>query len=104
MALAAARRTDADIAHMNAALENLLPVTRQWGETTLAAHGEVHQALYTAPHNTVMIRMLNDRLVALVTDRDADAAESLTCSHIAISLTAAALEAHETQRGTHPSA
>ncbi len=91
---------------MNAALENLLPVTRQWGEVALAAHREVHQALYSASHNTVMVRMLNDlwdksdryrraglelppggeprtrdfeehhRLVALVTDREADAAQA----------------------------
>jgi DNA-binding GntR family transcriptional regulator len=125
MALAAERRTPADIDRMNAALETLLPVTRQWGEVALAAHREVHEALYTASHNTVMIRMLNDlwdksdryrraglelppggeprtrdfeehhRLVALVSEGDVDAARSLTCSHIANSLTAAALDAHE---------
>ncbi len=134
MALAASRRTDADLARMNAALENLLPVTRQWGEVALAAHRELHEALYSASHNTVMIRMLNDlydksdryrraglelppggeprtrdfeehhRLVALVTDRDADAAQTLMCSHIANSLTAAALAAHEVQADGHTSA
>ena len=134
VALAAVRRTDADIARMNAALENLLPVTREWGEVALAAHREVHEALFSASHNTVMVRMLNDlwdksdryrraglelppggeprtrdfdehhRLVALVTDRDAEAAQSLMCSHIANSLTAAALDAHEAQAGLHPRA
>lgn len=128
VALAAARRTDADIARMNAALEELLPVTRQWGEPALAAHREVHEAIYAASHNTVMVRLLNDlwdksdryrragldlppggeprtrdfeehhRLVALVTDQDADAAQSLMCSHIEHSLTAAALDAHEGQQ------
>ncbi|MFD1826502.1 GntR family transcriptional regulator [Mumia zhuanghuii] len=125
VALAALRRTDADITRMNAALENLLPVTRQWGEVALAAHREVHEALYTASHNTVMVRMLNDlwdksdryrraglelppggeprtrdfkehhRMVAMVADRDPEAAQGLMCSHIANSLTAAALEANE---------
>lgn len=133
MALAAVRRTEADIARMNAALENLLPVTRQWGEAGLAAHREVHEALYTASHNAVMIRMLNDlwdksdryrraglqlpsggeprtrdveehhHLVALVTEGNADAAQSLTCSHIAHSLTAAALDAHEARECVPPS-
>ena len=129
VALAASRRTDADIARMNAALEHLLPVTRQWGEVALAAHREVHEALYTASHNTVMVRMLNDlwdksdryrraglelppggeprtrdfeehhRLVALVINRDAVTAQDLMCSHIAHSLTAAALEANDSRPG-----
>jgi DNA-binding GntR family transcriptional regulator len=125
VALAAQRRTEADIARMNAALKNLLPVTRQWGEPALAAHREVHQALYSASHNDVMARMLNDlwdksdryrrvglelppggeprtrdfkehhRLVELVISKEADAAATLMCSHIDNSLTAAALSEHE---------
>ena len=45
---------------MSAALENLLPVTREWGETAVAAHCEVHQALYHSSHSDVMVRMLDD--------------------------------------------
>jgi len=124
IALAAARRTDSDIARMTAALENLLPVTREWGETALAAHRGVHEALYRAAHNEVMARILNDlwdksdryrrvglqlppggeprtrdfnehhRLVELVIAREADAASELMASHIDNSLTASALAEH----------
>jgi DNA-binding GntR family transcriptional regulator len=59
-ALAAARRTDADVAAMRAAVARLLPVTRAWGEEALAAHRAFHKALYLASHNDVMIRMLDD--------------------------------------------
>lgn len=134
VALAAERRTEEDIARMNAALKNLLPVNRQWGEAGLAAHREVHQALYGGSHNAVMIRMLNDlwdksdryrragldlpsgaeprtrdfeehhRLVELVTYREADAAQALMCSHIANSLTAAALTQHEATQDAPTSA
>jgi DNA-binding GntR family transcriptional regulator len=121
VALAAARRTDSDIARMKAALEELLPVTREWGEVALAVHREVHQALYAASHNAVMVRMLNDlwdksdryrrvglqlpdgaeprtrdfsehhQLVELVIAGEADAASQLMASHIDNSLTAHAL-------------
>lgn len=121
VALAATRRTDADIARMTTALEQLLPVTRAWGEAALAAHREVHEALYRSSHNTVMTRMLNDlwdrsdryrrvglqlppggeprtrdfnehhTLVELVVAGDADAASELMASHIDNSLTASAL-------------
>lgn len=124
IALAAAHRTDDDIARMMAALENLRPVNREWGETALAAHREVHEALYRAAHNDVMARILNDlwdksdryrrvglqlppgakprtrdfkehrELVELVIAGDADAASALMSSHIDNSLTAAALRMH----------
>lgn len=124
IALAASRRTDSDIARMKAALEELLPVTREWGETALAAHREVHEALYRAAHNEVMARLLNDlwdksdryrrvglqlpdgaeprtrdfnehrRLVELVIAGEADAASGLMASHIDNSLTASALLEH----------
>jgi DNA-binding GntR family transcriptional regulator len=58
--LAAERRTDADIDRMREALKALMPVTRRWGEPALAAHRELHQALYHASHNAVMIRLLDD--------------------------------------------
>jgi DNA-binding GntR family transcriptional regulator len=122
VALAAERRTADDIARMTIALENLVPVTREWGETAVAAHREVHQALYCASHNQVMIRMLDDlwdksdryrrfglqlppgaeprtrdfkehhSIVALVIAGEAGAASELMESHIENSLTATALE------------
>jgi DNA-binding FadR family transcriptional regulator len=51
IARAAVRRTDSDIAGMTAALDDLLAVTRKWGETALAAHRGVHEALYRSSHN-----------------------------------------------------
>lgn len=125
IALAASRRTDSDIARMKAALEELLPVTREWGETALAAHREVHEALYRSAHNEVMARLLNDlwdksdryrrvglelpdgaeprtrdfdehhQLVELVIAGEADAAYALMASHIDNSLTASALAQHD---------
>jgi DNA-binding GntR family transcriptional regulator len=123
--LAAARRTDEDVDRMRAALGELLPVTRQWGEQALTAHRRVHQALYHASHNAVMIRLLDDlwdksdryrrvglelppgaeprtrdfeehgQLVQLVIAGDATGAGDLMRSHIDHSLTASALAAHE---------
>jgi DNA-binding GntR family transcriptional regulator len=121
VALAAARRTDEDVARMQAALKRLRPVTRRWGETALAAHRDVHRALYCASHNEVMVRMLDDlwdksdryrrvglqlppggedrtrdfeehhELVRLVAAGDAAGASALMASHIDNSLTASAL-------------
>ncbi|WP_313815209.1 GntR family transcriptional regulator [Citricoccus sp.] len=58
--LAALRRTDREVAAMRAAAEELLPVTRTWGEEAIAAHRAFHRAIYVASHNTVMIRLLDD--------------------------------------------
>jgi len=128
--LAATRRTDADIDRMRTALADLLPVTRHWGEPALAAHRNLHRAIYYASHNTVMIRLLDDlwdksdryrrvgldlppgaeprtrdfeehgQLVELVIAGDAAAAGELMRSHIDNSLTAAALAAHESASAT----
>ncbi|GAB3270529.1 GntR family transcriptional regulator [Kineosporia babensis] len=127
LALAAQRRTEGDIERMNAALEKLLPVTREQGEPALVVHRELHEALYTASHNPVMTKMLNDlwdrsdryrrvglalppggeprlqdfeehqRLVELVVQGEAEAAERLMAEHIANSLTAAALADYQEQ-------
>ena len=121
IALACDRRTDADIARMQEALTHLLPVTQQWGEPALIAHREVHQAIYVASHNTVLVRLLDDvwdksdryrrvglqlppgaeprtrdfeehgRMVDLVIARKADEAYELMRNHIDHSLTATAL-------------
>lgn len=123
--LAAERRTDEDVARMRAALDRLLPVTREWGETAIAAHTALHRALYSASHNAVMVGMLDglwdksDRyrriglklppggaprtrdfdehrqLVELVVAGEGAVASELMCSHIDHSLTADALEQHE---------
>jgi DNA-binding GntR family transcriptional regulator len=58
--LAALRRTDREIAAMRAAADALLPVTRAWGGEAVAAHRAFHRAIYTASHNDVMIRLLDD--------------------------------------------
>jgi DNA-binding GntR family transcriptional regulator len=58
--LAALRRTDREIDAMRAAAEELLPVTRTWGEEAITAHRAFHRAIYVASHNTVMIRLLDD--------------------------------------------
>ncbi|GAA5107732.1 hypothetical protein GCM10023339_06050 [Alloalcanivorax gelatiniphagus] len=123
VALAAERRTDADVARMEAALKQLRPVTRTWGEAALAAHREVHRALYSASHNDVMVRMLDDlwdksdryrrvglqlppggedrtrdfeehhELVRRVVAGDAGGAADLMASHVDHSLAAAVLAA-----------
>ncbi|MFI0242501.1 GntR family transcriptional regulator [Streptomyces sp. NPDC016845] len=124
-ALAAARRTEDDITALRAAVDQLLPVTRQWGEGALSAHRVFHQTLYRASHNDVLIKMLDDlwdksdryrrlgldlppgdeprtrdlqehhRLVDLVVDGQADRAAQLMHDHIANSLTATAISALE---------
>jgi DNA-binding GntR family transcriptional regulator len=123
VALAAGRRTDEDVARMEAALKRLRPVTRRWGETALAAHREVHRALYCSSHNEVMVRMLDDlwdksdryrrvglqmppggedrtrdfeehhALVRLVVAGESEAAAALMASHVDHSLAAAVLAA-----------
>lgn len=127
--LAAVRRTDSDITCMRDALEKLLPVTRQWGEAGLNAHREVHQAIYYASHNSVLIRLLDDlwdksdryrrvglelpsgseprtrdfdehgEMVELVIAGDVEAAGNLMRSHIDNSLTVAALAAQGIKPG-----
>jgi DNA-binding GntR family transcriptional regulator len=58
--LAARRRTDREIIVMKAAADELLPVTRTWGEEAITAHRSFHRAIYAASHNDVMIRLLDD--------------------------------------------
>jgi DNA-binding GntR family transcriptional regulator len=119
--LAASRRTDADIARMQEALGQLLPVTQQWGEPALVAHRAVHRALYVASHNAVLVALLDDlwdksdryrraglqrppgaeprtrdfeehgRLVELVVAGGAEEAAALMRSHVDRSLIATAL-------------
>lgn len=125
VALAAARRTDADLAAMRAAAATLLPVTRQWGEDAIVAHSAFHRAVYLASHNVSMIRLLDDlwaksdryrrlglelppgneprtvdhrqhgEILDLVIAQDAEGAAALTRTHIENSLTGAVLDTLE---------
>ncbi|HEY3572774.1 MAG TPA: FCD domain-containing protein [Arthrobacter sp.] len=52
--------TDADLGAIRAAAGKLLPVTRIWGENAITAHREFHRAVYSASHNTTMIKLLDD--------------------------------------------
>ncbi|MBP2185392.1 GntR family transcriptional regulator [Amycolatopsis magusensis] len=119
--LAAERRTDTDLTTLRAAAARLVPVTRTWGEEGLTAHRAFHRALYTASHNDVLIRMLDDiwdksdryrrlgldlppgdeprtrdhrehhELVELITAGDTTGARDLMHAHIERSLTATAI-------------
>lgn len=120
--LAAQRRDEDDVAELSAAVEALLPVTREWGEDALARHARFHQALYRASHNTALARTLDDvwtrsdryrrhgltlpegseprtrdldehrEIAQAVIDQDSDRATTLVRSHIDNSLSAAALQ------------
>ncbi|WP_107774959.1 GntR family transcriptional regulator [Nocardioides sediminis] len=119
--LAATRRTDEDVERMREALRHLLPVTREWGEPALVAHREVHRAIYTASHSSVLVHLLDDlwdksdryrraglqvppdgearardfeehgRLVDLVVERDSEGAAALMRSHVDRSVAATAI-------------
>jgi DNA-binding GntR family transcriptional regulator len=131
--LAAYRRTDADIAIIRAAAEKLLPVTRVWGEDAIIAHRDFHRAVYTASHNTTLIKLLDDlwdksdryrriglelpsgdeprtidlnqhhRILELVTAGDGPGAAELARTHIANSLTASVTGALEERENESPS-
>ena len=58
--LAAARRTDDDIAAMEAAMQRLLPVTRTGARRRSSLTAQLHRAIYRASHNDVLIRLLDD--------------------------------------------
>ena len=123
--LAAYRRTDADIEAIRTAAEKLLPVTRVWGEDAITAHRDFHRAVYSASHNTTMIKLLDDlwdksdryrriglelpsgdeprtidlnqhhQILELVVARDGAGAAELARIHIANSLTASVTGALE---------
>lgn len=58
--LASLRRTERDIAAMREAANELLPVTRSWGEEAITAHRAFHRTIYLASRNKVLIRLLDD--------------------------------------------
>ena len=57
--LAAQRRTDADIAALEAAAEELRPLIEGVGAEVLGAHRAFHAALYRASHNAMLIDLLD---------------------------------------------
>lgn len=57
-ALAAARRTDADIARIKEAAARLRPLADESDLDALGAHREFHRAVYTASHNDLLINLL----------------------------------------------
>ncbi len=117
-AMAAERRTEADIERMRTAASALVPVTRDWGDDGIAAHREFHRAVYCASNNDVMIRLLDDlwdksdryrriglelpsgeeprmvdfnehqEILELIVSGDGEAASALARTHIVNSLTA----------------
>jgi DNA-binding GntR family transcriptional regulator len=129
--LAARRRTEKEIAVMKAAAEELLPVTRSWGEEAITAHRAFHRAIYAASHNSVMVRLLDDlwdksdryrriglelpagdeprtidlnqhyQILELVVAGDGAAAADLARSHIINSLTASVTGALEAREGLY---
>lgn len=87
-ALAAGRRTEADIAAMHEAVAVVEPLRPDFGVADLTAHRRFHAAVYRASHNDILIAMLDGvwdkadryRRVGLEVDRsqaerDAAAAE-----------------------------
>lgn len=57
-ALAAARRTETDIAKIKAAAAELKPLEDTMSLEALGAHRQFHRAIYTASHNDLLIGLL----------------------------------------------
>ncbi len=58
-ALAAERRTDEDVAALQATAEELRPLIEGVGPDVLDAHRAFHRALYRASHNAMLIELLD---------------------------------------------
>jgi DNA-binding GntR family transcriptional regulator len=56
--LAAARRTGTDVTTIEAALENLEPLSASTGFDALLAHRAFHRSVYTAAHNPLLASLL----------------------------------------------
>jgi DNA-binding GntR family transcriptional regulator len=92
-ALAAERRTDADLAHISRALERLTPIRDATNLDALMAHREFHRAVYCASDNPILVSILEKlwdkadryRLVGLRASCDtADDSERVAAEHQAI--------------------
>lgn len=88
-ALAAERRTKADISAIRAAAEGLDPLPSHPAVEQLAAHRRFHAAIYTASHNDLLIETLDAlwdkadryRRLALQTDRGQAARDQTAHEH-----------------------
>jgi DNA-binding GntR family transcriptional regulator len=92
-ALAAQRRTDADVALISQALEQLTPIRDATNLDALMAHREFHRAVYRASGNPILIDILEKlwdkadryRLIGLRAGGDtADDSERVAAEHRAI--------------------
>lgn len=88
-ALAAERRTKADITAIHVAAAGVEPLPRDFTAEHLAAHRRLHAAVYRASHNDLLITMLDGlwdkadryRRVGLVGDRSAQERERTATEH-----------------------
>ncbi|MGR6917640.1 GntR family transcriptional regulator [[Actinomadura] parvosata] len=92
VALAAERRTKADIAAMRAALDGLRPLPGNPAYEQLVAHRTFHRALYSASHNDLLIQTLDGlwdkadryRRLALEVERGQAARDRKAAEHEAL--------------------
>ncbi|MET0887169.1 MAG: GntR family transcriptional regulator [Mycetocola sp.] len=92
VALAAERRTKADISRMRDAQAGMTALPNEPSITQLVAHREFHQSLYTASHNEALIRTLDGlwdkadryRIVGLEVKRDQEERDQRTREHHAL--------------------
>ncbi|MBB6550555.1 GntR family transcriptional regulator [Nonomuraea rubra] len=92
VALAAERRTKADIAAMRSALDGLKPLPGNPAYEQLVAHRKFHTALYTASHNDLLIQTLDGlwdkadryRRLALEVERGQAARDRKAAEHEAL--------------------
>ncbi|MEU0479793.1 GntR family transcriptional regulator [Streptosporangium sp. NPDC006013] len=92
VALAAERRTKADIATMRAAVRNLEPLPGNPAYEQLVAHRRFHTALYTSSHNDLLIQTLDSlwdkadryRRLALEVERGQAARDRKAAEHQAL--------------------
>ncbi|MCR6483054.1 GntR family transcriptional regulator [Amycolatopsis sp. OK19-0408] len=91
--LAASRRTDADIAAIEAALKELEPLSASTGFESLLVHRAFHRSVYTASHNPLLSSLLEGlwdkadryRLIGLRAKPDsAEDSERVRREHLAI--------------------
>ncbi|NJP88457.1 GntR family transcriptional regulator [Nonomuraea sp. FMUSA5-5] len=92
VALAAERRTKADIAAMRAALDGLRPLPGNPAYEQLLTHRTFHRALYSASHNDLLIQTLDGlwdkadryRRLALEVERGQEARDRKAAEHEAL--------------------
>jgi DNA-binding GntR family transcriptional regulator len=105
--LAAGRRTDADVAAIEATLRGLEPLSASTGFEALLAHRAFHRSVYTASHNPLLSSLLEGlwdkadryRLVGLRSTPDSDEdRERVRREHAEIAETVIAGDARAAER------